>query len=302
MTGLTLSGNQLIISFIILGIIVLLVIIFLKEVLKLNLLKSTTKYYSIRRRVKSLGADSLQLRSPILKFSFLIALSFVFFAFSWTIKHTPIENYKVDNIDEYTLEITPPRIKITKELPVIKKIVRPKIPIIIPDILIKHAPKFIPDRVIPPTMSNPSIGTADTLVTSIPSPPPLPFIKEDEPPILLAEQMPRFPGCESIIGSNATKKKCADQKLLDYIYNNIKYPSIARENRIEGTVIVRFTVNRKGGIVNTTLLRDPGAELGTSVIKLVKSMNNLGEHWTPGKQQGRPVSVLYTLPIKFKLK
>lgn len=98
---------------------------------------------------------------------------------------------------------------------------------------------------------------AESLSTTIPPPPPLPAFEVYQPSILIAEQMPRFQGCESINGSNATKKECADQKLLNYIYNNITYPNIARENKIEGTVVVRFTVNKKDDIVNINLLRDP---------------------------------------------
>ena len=39
--------------------------------------------------------------------------------------------------------------------------------------------------------------------------------------------MPRFPGCEDMKGSDAEKEECAKKKLLEFIYGNLKYPTIA---------------------------------------------------------------------------
>lgn len=113
--------------------------------------------------------------------------------------------------------------------------------------------------------------------------------------------MPRFPGCEDMKGSDAEKEECAKKKLLEFIYGNLKYPAIARENGVEGNVVIQFVVDKDGSVKDINIVRDIGAGCGTAAQTAVESMNNMGKKWTPGKQLGRPVKVLYTLPIKFKL-
>ena len=77
----------------------------------------------------------------------------------------------------------------------------------------------------------------------------------------------------------------------------MKYPALARENEIEGTVVVSFIVTKNGEIENIEIMRDIGAGCGESVLK---AMKKLGKFY-PGKHNGRPVSVIYRLPVKFTL-
>lgn len=116
----------------------------------------------------------------------------------------------------------------------------------------------------------------------------------------VAEQMPRFPGCENE-ATEEEKDKCAKTKMLEYIYKNIEYPKEARENEIEGMVVIQFVVSEKGEITDVKIVRDVGGGCGLESEKVVKSMNDMPEKWTPGKQDGQNVKVLYTLPVKFKL-
>ena len=113
--------------------------------------------------------------------------------------------------------------------------------------------------------------------------------------------MPRFPGCENAGGSNDEKAKCAQDKLLQYIYKNLKYPAIARENGVEGMCVIQFVVDKDGSVKDANVVRDIGAGCGEAALKVVNAMNNLSEKWTPGKQRGRNVKVFYTLPVRFKL-
>ncbi len=133
--------------------------------------------------------------------------------------------------------------------------------------------------------------------------PPPPVEQELDVPEIrdFAEQMPRFPGCESMNGSHKEKENCAKEKMLQYIYKNLHYPSVARENDIEGMVVVQFVVSKEGFIKDTKILRDIGAGCGNQASKVVIGMNDLPSRWTPGKQRGRKVDVRYTLPIRFKL-
>ena len=113
--------------------------------------------------------------------------------------------------------------------------------------------------------------------------------------------MPRFPGCEDMSGSDDEKKKCAEGKMLAYIYENLKYPAIARENGIEGRAILQFVVDKDGSVADVKIARDPGAGTGDAAKKVILGMNSMGAKWIPGKQRGRAVRVLYTLPVLFRL-
>lgn len=123
----------------------------------------------------------------------------------------------------------------------------------------------------------------------------------ENPIFTLVEQMPRFPGCETVKGDHQEKKACADQRLLQFIYKKIKYPDIARENGIQGMAVVSFTVTEYGTIIDTQILRNPGGACGEEALRVVTLMNELPSRWTPGKQKGKFVRVKYNLPVRFKL-
>ena len=82
-----------------------------------------------------------------------------------------------------------------------------------------------------------------------------------------------------------------------HIYATIKYPREARRMSAEGTVFVSFIVNKSGELEDVKILRDFGFGSGEEVIKCIKTLNT----FLPGKQNGRPVRVIYRLPVKFKL-
>lgn len=98
------------------------------------------------------------------------------------------------------------------------------------------------------------------------------------------EQQPVFPGGE--------------EKLFEYLGKNIKYPPMARESGISGTVYVTFVVEGNGQITDVKKLRGIGGGCDEEAIRVVKNM----PPWTPGKMNGRPVRVQFNLPIKFTLK
>ena len=115
------------------------------------------------------------------------------------------------------------------------------------------------------------------------------------------DQMPRFPGCEDHAEEDLEKKKCADQRLLQFIYSHVKYPKIAIENGIEGMSVVSFVVTEYGTIRDIAILRNPGGATGEEALRVVELMNELPTRWTPGRQDGKDVRVKYNLPVRFKL-
>lgn len=120
-------------------------------------------------------------------------------------------------------------------------------------------------------------------------------------PYTIVEEMPRFPGCEMVVGEPKEKKSCADQELLQFISMTIKYPDEARENGNEGMVVISFIVMEDGTIASPTILRNVKGGCGEEALRVVLLMNELPNRWSPGKQDGKKVRVKYNLPVKFKL-
>jgi protein TonB len=133
-------------------------------------------------------------------------------------------------------------------------------------------------------------------------PPPSPCPPPDYNKVYVrSEVMPRFPGCEDLEGTNEEKAKCAEKKMNEYIYTNLKYPEEAKKNGVQGQVVLKFVVTKEGKIIDVELLRDPGAGLGEAAKEVVLSMNDIPQRWSSGKMKGIPVNVWYTLPVKFSL-
>ncbi len=114
------------------------------------------------------------------------------------------------------------------------------------------------------------------------------------------DEMPRFPGCEDIVDLDE-RKQCSQKKMLQYIYKNIKYPAEARENGIEGTVVIRFIVDKSGSIVEPQVVREIGSGCDAEVMRIINEMEEINGKWVPGLIENREVSVYYNLPVKFKL-
>ena len=107
--------------------------------------------------------------------------------------------------------------------------------------------------------------------------------KKEEKVFTAVEQMPQFPGGEA--------------ELMKYISNNIKYPTMAMENNIQGRVVVQFVVTSTGKIGEVKVVRSKDPDLDKEAVRVVKSLPN----FIPGKMNGQAVNVWYTLPITFKL-
>lgn len=88
-----------------------------------------------------------------------------------------------------------------------------------------------------------------------------------------------------------------ESALDKYITTNMKYPSTAAENGIEGVVNVRFTVNTDGSIGAIEIVRMIDPDLEQEAIRLIKGM----PAWTPADKNGSPVQSIVTLPVTFSL-
>ena len=126
-------------------------------------------------------------------------------------------------------------------------------------------------------------GVDESLVEPEAPPPVIEEDPDDKKIFEFVQQRPEFPNGE--------------KALAQYLASNIKYPNIAKENGIEGNVIIRFVVSKDGSISNATLLRGIGGGCDEEALRVVKTM----PAWKPGKHNGKAVNVTYTLPVKFKL-
>lgn len=113
----------------------------------------------------------------------------------------------------------------------------------------------------------------------------------------IVEEMPRFPGCEEL-GTLQEKEDCSMRAMLTFLYKEMKYPTEARENKISGTAIVEFIVEKNGSLSNFAILEDPGVGCGAEALRVIQMMPD----FIPGTQHGKPVRVKTKLPVKFSVR
>lgn len=106
---------------------------------------------------------------------------------------------------------------------------------------------------------------------------------EEEQIFTIVEDQPEFPGGHSA--------------MMQYLNQNLRYPTMAREAGIQGTVFVTFVVERDGSITDVRIVRGLGGGLDEEALRVVRNMPS----WTPGRQRGQAVRVQFNLPIRFVL-
>lgn len=85
--------------------------------------------------------------------------------------------------------------------------------------------------------------------------------------------------------------------LMTWLRNNVRYPKQAYINNIQGTVIVKFVVDKEGKVIDGTIARSIDPTLDNEALRVVNEM----PRWTPAELNGEPVASEYTLPVAFKL-
>ena len=105
-------------------------------------------------------------------------------------------------------------------------------------------------------------------------------------PFTYAEVMPAFEGGQA--------------EMYKFIYENITYPAIARENNIQGMVIVQYVVDVDSLAKRIKIVKGIGAGCDQEVVRVMQLMNE-GKKWIPGRHNGRAVPITFVLPVTFKL-
>jgi TonB family protein len=95
------------------------------------------------------------------------------------------------------------------------------------------------------------------------------------------DQMPKFSG-----------------NLNQYLAEHLEYPASAKQQKIEGRVVLRFQIDERGSVQDVRVVKAAQSDLDAEAVRVVKNM----PAWEPGRTKGQAVSVYYTLPIEFQLK
>ena len=115
-----------------------------------------------------------------------------------------------------------------------------------------------------------------------------------EVPFAVIEDVPIFPGCESV--SKSQRRACFQEQMNKHIRKNFRYPDIAQEMGIQGRVYVNFIISRDGSITNIRM-RGPDKNLENEAARIIGRLPRM----TPGRQRGVPVKVPFSIPITFRL-
>lgn len=83
-----------------------------------------------------------------------------------------------------------------------------------------------------------------------------------------------------------------------WLSKKVKYPAAAVKKKEEGRVIIKFIISPTGEVQKPQIIRSVSPSLDKEALRVISSMPK----WNPGKQNGKPVAVYYTLPISFKLR
>ena len=110
-------------------------------------------------------------------------------------------------------------------------------------------------------------------------------VEEETIPFQLVEEKPKFQGGDA-------------NEFSKWVNQRLEYPEIAKENGVQGRVLLQFTVNANGSVSGVKVLRGVDPSLDKEAVRVV----SMSPRWTPGKQRNRKVKVTYTFPVIFQLK
>lgn len=116
---------------------------------------------------------------------------------------------------------------------------------------------------------------------------------EEEEIFMIVEDMPAFGPCKKLSGDE--RNQCTQLEIIKYVSKNTKYPPIAKDAGIQGTVYVYFVVDKSGDVTDSKVLRPVDPRLDAEALRVINTLPK----FEPGKQRGKSVSVQYTIPVKF---
>ncbi|HAH59299.1 MAG TPA: energy transducer TonB [Bacteroidales bacterium] len=221
---------------------------------------------------KSPKADLERKRTVFVQIGMIISLALILLAFEWKtydVEQTQIAARQAENVEEEMIEITqqnkPPPPPAPPPTTTLINIVQDDVEVLDDIIIDAEATQFteIPTYTPPAVVEEEEVAEAEIFT--------------------VVEDQPSFPG--------------GDEARIRFLQENIKYPQMARESGIQGTVYVTFVVEKNGAVTDVRVLRGIGGGCDEEAVRVIKAM----PRWNPGKQRGKPVRVQFNMPIKFTL-
>lgn len=143
---------------------------------------------------------------------------------------------------------------------------------------------------------------------------------DDPPPPILDEDLEHNTSKDSIVFVNhsyypyllscqdstlnySKSLQCSNKRLIEYIYNSLEPPKDVQQFKVEGMVVLSFTI-KKTGIIDLNsikILRDIGGGCGVEGVRIVKNINKDLGPFFPAQRDNQPIDVQYNLPIRFKI-
>jgi len=225
---------------------------------------------------KSQKASLQNKRFLFVEIGFVVALLITLGAFEWTSREKKAASLVAENTEIAEEEIIP----ITQDTPPPPP-EAPKIPILSDQIDIVDDNITVDDNIM-------NLEDSDNLGVEI-----MDYVEEvkeevveeEAIPFQLVEEKPKFQGGDA----NAFSA---------WVAKNMQYPEVAKENGVQGRVMLQFTVNANGTVSNVKVLRGVDPSLDKEAVRVVSA----SPKWTPGRQRDRAVKVTYTFPVIFQLR
>lgn len=221
---------------------------------------------------KSPKADLERKRTVFVQIGLIVSLALVLLAFEWKsydVEQTQLEARQAESIEEEMIEITqqnkPPPPPEPPPTTTLINIVQDDVEVLDDIVIDAEATQFtqIPTYTPPAVVEEEEVAEAEIFT--------------------VVEDQPSFPG--------------GDEARIRFLQENIRYPQMARESGIQGTVYVTFVVERNGSVTDVRVMRGIGGGCDEEAVRVIKAMPK----WIPGKQRGKPVRVQFNMPIKFTL-
>jgi len=110
-------------------------------------------------------------------------------------------------------------------------------------------------------------------------------VEEETLPFITVEQKPKFNGGDA-------------NDFAKWVNSRLVYPEVAKDNGVEGRVVLQFTIGKDGRLRDVKVLNTPDESLAKEAVRVVSS----SPKWEPGRQRDRAVKVSYTFPVIYRLR
>lgn len=109
----------------------------------------------------------------------------------------------------------------------------------------------------------------------------------------LVENRPIFPGCENILDENE-RFVCFQKQLIRFVQKEYRFTDFMQRMNLSGNMYLNFIVEKDGTVSNVEVIRGSDPILEKEAIRVIESLPKL----TPAKTGGRPVRMIYTVPVR----